>query len=157
MVSRPGVLTFRKSRKVRQPGLGVVQRWASPQPGSGWCKGGPAPGPSHHDHVREPAAERPAIPTAIGTPIGGRTGTGKILTSAAHFPRHRHRVRCPGIPLLLLPYPQFFPNSGIIRYIKYRLRFSMFDNFSCAIYGDYFVGWITRRKSRWGMFQLVRP
>jgi hypothetical protein len=149
-------------------------------------------GPSHHDHVREPAAERPAISTAIGTPIGGRTGTGKTLTSAAHFPRHRHRVRCPkcqlvrfktrlaptpavkgksrplsdarrhaiavrkgpalaelgraqtmwlhwrnagppGIPLLLLPYPQFFPNSRIIRYIKYRLHFSMFDNFSYAV------------------------
>jgi hypothetical protein len=61
---------------------------------------------------------------------------------------------CTGIQLLLLPYSQFFPNSRVIRYIKYRLHFSMFDNFSYAVYSDYFVGWITRRKSRRRMFQL---
>jgi len=33
----------------------------------------------------------------------------------------------------------------------------MFDNFSYAVYSDYFVGWIARRKSRRRMFQLVRP
>ena len=33
---------------------------------------------------------------------------------------------------------QFFPNSGVIRHIKYWLHFSMFDNVSYAVYSDYF-------------------
>src|SRR5580698_9415746 len=63
----------------------------------------------------------------------------------------------PQSPLLLLPYSQFFPNSRVIDYIKYRLRFSMFDNVNDAVYSDYFVGWITGRKPRRRMFQIIRP
>lgn len=57
---------------------------------------------------------------------------------------------------LLLPYSQFFGNSRIIRYIKYRLHFSVFDNFGYAVYSDYFVGWVTRGKSGRRMSQLER-
>ena len=59
---------------------------------------------------------------------------------------------CAGTAPLLLGCSQFFPDGGVIRYIEYRLRFSMFDNVSYAVYSDYLVGWITRRESRRRMF-----
>jgi len=32
----------------------------------------------------------------------------------------------------------------------------MFDNFSYAVYSDYFIGWITRSKSLGRLFQMER-
>ena len=51
---------------------------------------------------------------------------------------------------------QFFPNSSVIRYIKYRFHLSMFNYFSYAFYSDYFIGWITRSKSLGRVFQMKR-
>jgi len=58
-------------------------------------------------------------------------------------------------PVVFSSYSEFFPYSRIIRYVKYRLLFSVFDNFSHVSYSDYFVAWITGRKSRRRVFQVV--
>ena len=51
---------------------------------------------------------------------------------------------------------KLFHYSRVISNIEYWLRLSMFDNVSYAVYSDYFVGWIIRIKSLWGILQLQR-